>query len=99
MHTPKRIYFFFLKDPATPEIYPLSLHDALPIWLVLQAIQFSGRWLGFGEVARQEPDARAGDRQCAAGLDAPEQARRVCLRELRLGQTGRTPSQIGRAHV
>src|SRR2546427_11974228 len=23
--------FFFLKDPATPEIYPLPLHDALPI--------------------------------------------------------------------
>src|ERR1017187_2276715 len=24
-------YFFFFNDPATPEIYPLSLHDALPI--------------------------------------------------------------------
>src|SRR5256885_7018107 len=24
--------FFFFKDPATPEIYPLPLHDALPIW-------------------------------------------------------------------
>src|SRR5256885_9010515 len=24
--------FFFFNDPATPEIYPLSLHDALPIW-------------------------------------------------------------------
>src|SRR3712207_7284915 len=24
--------FFFLNDTATPEIYPLSLHDALPIW-------------------------------------------------------------------
>src|SRR5206468_13130090 len=23
---------FFLNDPATPEIYTLSLHDALPIW-------------------------------------------------------------------
>src|SRR3989339_1644848 len=23
--------FFFLKDPATPEFYPLPLHDALPI--------------------------------------------------------------------
>src|SRR3712207_6865484 len=23
--------FFFLNDPAPPEIYPLSLHDALPI--------------------------------------------------------------------
>src|SRR2546421_7576903 len=25
------LVFFFLNDPATPEIYPLSLHDALPI--------------------------------------------------------------------
>src|SRR5256885_16677912 len=25
------IYFFFFNDPATTEIYPLSLHDALPI--------------------------------------------------------------------
>src|SRR5262249_61065424 len=24
--------FFFFNDPATPEIYTLSLHDALPIW-------------------------------------------------------------------
>jgi hypothetical protein len=35
-------------------------------------IQFSGRWVGFGEIARQEPDARAGDRQCATDVDAPE---------------------------
>src|SRR5687768_18081266 len=25
------LFFFFFNDPATPEIYPLSLHDALPI--------------------------------------------------------------------
>src|SRR3712207_7733763 len=25
--------FFFVNDTATPEIYTLSLHDALPIWL------------------------------------------------------------------
>src|SRR2546422_10514559 len=24
-------FFFFFNDPPTPEIYPLSLHDALPI--------------------------------------------------------------------
>src|SRR3954466_5850115 len=24
-------FFFFFNDPATPEIYPFSLHDALPI--------------------------------------------------------------------
>src|SRR2546422_9467921 len=28
---PYRLTFFFFNDPATTEIYPLSLHDALPI--------------------------------------------------------------------
>src|SRR5438094_8177223 len=28
--------FFFFNDPATTEIYTLSLHDALPIWPRLQ---------------------------------------------------------------
>src|SRR5256886_17014342 len=27
------IFFFFFNDPPTPEIYPLSLHDALPIFV------------------------------------------------------------------
>src|SRR5688572_31813237 len=26
------VSFFFFNDPATTEIYTLSLHDALPIW-------------------------------------------------------------------
>ena len=26
-------FFFFFNDPATTEIYTLSLHDALPIYL------------------------------------------------------------------
>src|SRR5437899_8756245 len=26
------LLFFFFNAPATPEIYTLSLHDALPIW-------------------------------------------------------------------
>src|SRR2546428_4786444 len=25
-------FFFFFSDPAPTEIYPLPLHDALPIW-------------------------------------------------------------------
>src|SRR5439155_24923709 len=27
------IFFFFFNAPATTEIYTLSLHDALPIWM------------------------------------------------------------------
>src|SRR5258708_32762924 len=30
-------FFFFFNDTATTEIYPLSLHDALPICMVLAA--------------------------------------------------------------
>src|SRR2546429_2451643 len=29
--TPFFFFFFFFNDPAPPEIYPLPLHDALPI--------------------------------------------------------------------
>src|SRR5262245_66425756 len=29
--TPSFLFFFFFNDPATTEIYTLSLHDALPI--------------------------------------------------------------------
>src|SRR5256885_16900402 len=32
--SPLFIYFFFFNDTATTEIYTLSLHDALPIWLI-----------------------------------------------------------------
>src|SRR2546430_9737633 len=28
---PRLLFFFFFNDPATTEIYPLPLHDALPI--------------------------------------------------------------------
>src|SRR4051812_45246265 len=36
---------FFFNDPATPEIYPLSLHDALPIFAVTLHV---ARTLGAG---------------------------------------------------
>src|SRR3712207_8104982 len=32
-------YFFFFNDTATTEIYTLSLHDALPIFLVGQPVE------------------------------------------------------------
>src|SRR5256885_12866303 len=33
---PSSFSFFFFNDTATTEIYTLSLHDALPIWLDLR---------------------------------------------------------------
>src|SRR2546430_8764157 len=38
--------FFFFNDTATTEIYTLSLHDALPIW-----ISDDGRWVAFSSGA------------------------------------------------
>src|SRR2546430_13044210 len=32
--SPSTFFFFFFNDTATTEIYPLSLHDALPIYFV-----------------------------------------------------------------
>src|SRR5207253_9492717 len=44
------LHFFFFNDPATTEIYTLSLHDALPIWLLVSLAgalghDMYGRWL------------------------------------------------------
>src|SRR2546430_13019117 len=36
MHHHMSIFFFF-NDPATPELYPLPLHDALPILSTVQS--------------------------------------------------------------
>src|SRR2546422_3471500 len=33
MRLPYCFFFFFFNDTATTEIYTLSLHDALPIWM------------------------------------------------------------------
>src|SRR5260370_10231354 len=38
-------FFFFFNDTATTEIYTLSLHDALPIYLV---VAFAGAAMGNG---------------------------------------------------
>src|SRR3712207_7262334 len=34
--------FFFFNDTATTEIYTLSLHDALPIWLLMLPMAKAG---------------------------------------------------------
>src|ERR1041385_9571921 len=39
--------FFFFNDTATTEIYTLSLHDALPIYL----LEVNGKAVGFGTLA------------------------------------------------
>src|SRR2546430_16920263 len=39
--------FFFFNDPATTEIYPLSLHDALPISYVLDDLRRCVKKIGY----------------------------------------------------
>src|SRR5256885_7298731 len=41
--SPGAVEFFFFNDTATTEIYTLSLHDALPIWLCLASARL-GPW-------------------------------------------------------
>src|SRR5206468_12477640 len=52
-------FFFFFNDPPTTEIYTLSLHDALPIYL--SPLQASARDRGGGGV-RRGPEARSQER-------------------------------------
>src|SRR3712207_7797495 len=41
-------FFFFFNDTATTEIYTLSLHDALPIYLLLDVRLPAGHGPGLG---------------------------------------------------
>src|SRR5262249_61221077 len=64
--------FFFFNDPAPPEIYTLSLHDALPIYdgagtlpfYVFNHRQYSFQFflLGDATLARARPGARVASR-------------------------------------
>src|SRR5256886_7314598 len=45
VNSPLFLFFFFLNDTATTEIYTLSLHDALPILIVMIGIVIAGPWL------------------------------------------------------
>src|SRR2546430_17689564 len=53
--------FFFFNDTATTEIYTLSLHDALPIWLERpRRVQLRGRVLREGDsVVARERDRKS----------------------------------------
>src|SRR5256885_15673392 len=61
-------FFFFFNDTATTEIYPLPLHDALPIYFRRQSIRPVSGWDGTGGRGRHPakfPVVAAADRQLA----------------------------------
>src|SRR5471030_3554325 len=47
-------FFFFFNDTATTEIYTLSLHDALPIYLDRWPWSWEGRSVAGGRLRRSE---------------------------------------------
>src|SRR5258708_34168224 len=59
--------FFFFNDTATTEIYPLSLHDALPILNLI---------LPLGVQAVEQDDGQRGGGLAAAGQAVREDVRR-----------------------
>ena len=76
---------FFFNDPATTEIYTLSLHDALPIWSLsnpLVAVELAAAVMADGVVVDQDKNSEDGadDNIVVAG-------------------DGETDDEIGRAHV
>src|SRR5258708_26327423 len=63
-------FFFFFNDTATTEIYTLSLHDALPISFLREAV---------GARAEATPrSARSRHRHSAAAAHARRSGRRCC---------------------
>src|SRR5256885_16326615 len=51
----KNLFFFFLNDPAPTNIYPLPLHDALPISFKLASYEMSHLPLARAVLARKKP--------------------------------------------
>src|SRR3712207_7046944 len=62
--------FFFFNDTATTEIYTLSLHDALPIWLVTGSARGRRPVLPPRDGARRDA-ARAGGLRARTARRAP----------------------------
>src|SRR2546427_7843434 len=70
MHT---LFFFFFNDTATTEIYPLSLHDALPIYPAPGTVGSGLRSRGHrGGPRRQSRRRRGPARRLAAGWGAAD---------------------------
>src|SRR6266511_6306383 len=86
-------FFFFFNDTATTEIYTLSLHDALPIWLVFAAGHDHAE-AGHHHDGEYLARAQAGIILRPAGLP-PTPAQAHAAAEL----ATRTAAEIGRAHV
>src|SRR2546425_12424016 len=90
-------FFFFFNDPPTPEISPLSLHDALPIFGGGADFQSRGSSLVFELqcTRRRGHGLEVLERDLHALIAAEED---VIGFEIRFAGE-RSPAKIGRAHV
>src|SRR2546425_8714461 len=82
--------FFFFNDTATTEIYTLSLHDALPIWLRFEDQPVSGGLPRPG-VRQEVGPAREVDRGQNRGGAERVRGPRSDLRRGSVGDEGRHP--------
>src|SRR2546430_15890052 len=90
------LFFFFLNDPAPPEIYPLPLHDAFPIWARPRASDDAVVRAG------RRPGAGNGDRRALGAVVRPGGVRPPADRRGRGVPRPRrraAGAEIGRAHV
>src|SRR5260370_42690905 len=81
-----RPLFFFFNDTATTEIYPLSLHDALPIYLLLPPVVKPGG-MSLAEIYKLFPNLLERRRSQGTKLSGGEQQMLAIGRILRTGAT------------
>src|SRR5438093_3061931 len=75
------VLFFFFNDTATTEIYTLSLHDALPILLLMPTLNFLPVWFALS-LLRFRLRLKAKDRKSgSAGMPRPTSYAVFCLKK------------------
>src|SRR5437764_9746048 len=87
-------YFFFFNDTATTEIYTLSLHDALPILLVLilllmPTLNFLPVWFALS-LLRFRLKANQDRKSGSAGMPRPISYAVFCLKKKKKESTERS---------
>src|SRR5258708_19076773 len=65
-------FFFFFNDTATTEIYTLSLHDALPIWLLPDRLGFHSVRARTGGSCRPWPTGTSRSEEHTSELQSPD---------------------------
>src|SRR5690554_7998651 len=81
---PVEVHFFFFTDAATNEIYTLSLHDALPILLLMPTLNFLPVWFALSLLRFRLPSRRrlkADRKSGSAGMPRPISYAVFCLKK------------------